>query len=177
MKHTAKIILATIIGVFVLMECFCFAADMGQSVDQEAHNKAVVLRYFHEVLDGKRFDRMDALFTKDVVMHRPDGTLSDLAFIQSMFKTGLSAHDLETIIHDVIASEDRVVVRLSHRMTFSSTHAFLRSRVGMRDVRGKTIHWDAMAIFRFENGKIAEEWVSFDELGKLLQIGSLEFSE
>ncbi len=31
-------------------------------------------------------------------------------------------------------------------------------------------------MFRFENGKIAEEWVSNDELGQLLQIGTLELS-
>ena len=44
----------------------------------------------------------------------------------------------------------------------------------MLDVRGKTIQWDAMAIFRFDNGKIAEEWVSRDELGMLMQVGKLE---
>jgi hypothetical protein len=31
-----------------------------------------------------------------------------------------------------------------------------------------------MGIFRFENGKIAEDWVSRDELGMLMQIGKLE---
>jgi predicted ester cyclase len=52
----------------------------------------------------------------------------------------------------------------------------MQSRLGNFDVRGKTVEWEAMAIFRFENGKIAEEWVSADELRKLMQIGRLELS-
>ena len=42
----------------------------------------------------------------------------------------------------------------------------MQSRLGRFDVRGKTVEWDAMAMFRFENDKIAEEWVSNDELGR-----------
>jgi hypothetical protein len=76
----------------------------------------------------------------------------------------------------MIASGDYVSVRLSHRMTYSREEAFLQSRLGRFDVRGKNVEWEAMAMFRFENGKIAEEWVSNDELGQLLQIGTLEFS-
>jgi hypothetical protein len=54
--------------------------------------------------------------------------------------------------------------------------AFLQSRLGRFDVRGMTVEWEAMAMFRFANGKIAEEWVSNDELGQLMQIGTLELS-
>ena len=61
-------------------------------------------------------------------------------------------------------------------MTYSSSLAFLPNRLGMFDVSGKTIHWEAMAIFRFEDGKIAEEWVSRDELGMLMQVGKLELT-
>ena len=38
---------------------------------QESCNKAVVERYFHEVLDGKRIDLMPELLARDVVLHRP----------------------------------------------------------------------------------------------------------
>ena len=44
-------------------------------------------------------------------------------------------------------------------------------------MRGKTVEWEAMALFRFENGKIAEEWVSNDELVQLMQIGTLDLKE
>jgi hypothetical protein len=41
----------------------------------------------------------------------------------------------------------------------------LRSRMGTYDIKGKPISWDAIVIFQLKNGKIAEEWVSRDELG------------
>ena len=44
-----------------------------------------------------------------------------------------------------------------------------------RDARsgGKTVTWPAIAIFRFHDSKIAEEWVSRDELGMLIELGVL----
>jgi SnoaL-like polyketide cyclase len=38
----------------------------------------------------------------------------------------------------------------------------------------ETITWEAIVIFRFEDGKIAEEWVSRDELGMLRAAGILQ---
>ena len=34
--------------------------------------------------------------------------------------------------------------------------------------------WNAIAISRFENNKIIEEWVARDELGMILQFGLIE---
>ena len=44
----------------------------------------------------------------------------------------------------------------------------------MFDIKGKTYAWDAIAIFRVKDGKIAEEWVNRDELGILLSIGAVQ---
>lgn len=96
--------------------------------------------------------------------------------IHAMFVKGLSPHTIETTIHEMIASGDYVSVRLSHKMTYSTEQAFLQSRLGRFDVQGKTVEWDAIVMFRFEDGKIAEEWISNDELGQLMQIGTLELS-
>ena len=82
--------------------------------DPIEHNKSVALQYFKDVLDGKKFDLMDELFTTDVMMHRPEGELSDLGRIKEIFKSLLSKSKMKTTIHDMIASGDRVVVRLSH---------------------------------------------------------------
>ena len=64
-----------------------------------------------------------------------------------------------------------MVVRLTHQGTGVGTYRF---RIGNRDVNGKTLKWEAIVIFRFQNGKIAEEWVSRDELGMILSAGVLE---
>jgi predicted ester cyclase len=134
------------------------------------------MRYFHNVLDLEQYTEMNDLFSPYVVMHRPEGDLTYLDVIQTAFQRGLAPHSMETTIHEIVASGDYVSVRLTHKLTYSSDQAFMHSRLGQFDVRGKIVKWDAMAMFRFKDGKIIEEWVSPDELGQLLQIGKLEFS-
>jgi predicted ester cyclase len=36
---------------------------------------------------------------------------------------------------------------------------------------GKALTWTAISIARFENGRVAEEWVEFDMLSLLQQLG------
>ena len=64
-----------------------------------------------------------------------------------------------------------MVVRLTHTVTGSGPYRF---RIGTHDISGKRVVWDAIVIFRMQNGKIAEEWVSRDELGMLLTAGILQ---
>lgn len=140
----------------------------------EAHNISVVTVYFRDVLDGKQYDRLADLCTLDVVMHRPEGDLTYVGVIQAALQKALSAQAMETRINESVASGDFVTVRLTHKVTFSTEQAVLESRVGAFDVKGQTIEWDAMAMFRFRGGRIAEEWVYPDELGQLMQIGTVE---
>jgi hypothetical protein len=51
------------------------------------------------------------------------------------------------------------------------------SRLGKHAVAGKTVTWPAIAIFRFHDGKIAEEWVNRDELGMLIDLSVLSSIE
>jgi predicted ester cyclase len=180
MKTKFRTIIAFLCSVLVLFPIASCNPEKGIPADSvalgEEHNKSMVVIYFQEILDGEQYNRMPDVFTPDVVMHRPEGTLTYLGIVQTAFKKALSPHTIETTIHEMIASGDDVSVRLSHRMTYSTEEAFLQSRVGRFDVRGKTVEWEAMAMFHFENGKIAEEWVSNDELGQLLQIGTLELT-
>src|SRR6185369_14280938 len=75
-----------------------------------------------------------------------------------------------TEIRDIFESGDRVTVRLSHQGIGAGNYRF---RTGTYDISGKTVRWDAIAIFRMKQGKVAEEWVSRDELGMLLSSGIL----
>ena len=180
MKTNFRFIIAFLCSVLILFTIISCNAETKIPADsvslREEHNKSMVLQYFQEILDGKQYSRMPDVFTPYVVMHRPEGTLTYLDMIQPSFEAALSPHTFETTIHEMIASGDYVAVRLSHRMKFSTEQAFMQSRLGRFDVRGKTVEWEAMVMFRFKDGKIAEEWVSADELGKLMQIGTLELS-
>ena len=169
--------LSSVLILFALISCNSKTKiPAGSESLGEEHNKAMVAQYFQEILDGEQYSLMPDVFTPDVVMHRPEGTLTYIGIIQTAFDKALSPHTIETTIHEMIASGDYVSARLSHRMTYSTEEAFMQSRLGLFDVRGKTVEWEAMAMFRFKDGKIAEEWVSADELGKLMQIGTLELT-
>jgi len=140
---------------------------------QEARNKAVVERYFREVLDQKRIEVLPELLTPDVVLHRPgidvvglDAAIKRLrAVLQDYpaFSSGLSG---------LMAEGDMVAVRIFHR-TRARPHTF-RSRAGEVNLaREQELNWTAIVQFRLKDGKIAEEWVMRDELGMLLQIGKV----
>jgi predicted SnoaL-like aldol condensation-catalyzing enzyme len=140
---------------------------------QQARNKAIVERYFREVLDQKKIEVMPELLTSDVVLHRPgfdlvglDAAMKRLRVVlqdYSAFSSGLSG---------LMAEGDMVAARISHR-TRARPHTF-RSRAGdVHLAEEQEINWSAIVQFRLKDGKIAEEWVMRDELGMLLQMGKV----
>ena len=128
-----------------------------------------VRRYFHEVLDQGKVEVIEDLFHPQCLMHRPGGTVVGIDAVR-----GVAAHrketfsQFETEIHDVFGSGDRLAVRLTHHGVGGG---MWRSRLGNYDVIGKTVTWNAIAIFRFDNHKIIEEWVTRDEMAMALQFG------
>ncbi|MGH8621925.1 MAG: ester cyclase [Burkholderiales bacterium] len=143
---------------------------------QEARNKAVVERYFHEVLDQKRIDLMPELCARDVVLHRPGVDVAGLDAAMQRLRGVLQDYSaFSTELSGLMAEGDMVSVRVSHRARVRP-HAF-RSRAGdVNLAREQALDWTAVVQFRLKDGKIAEEWVMRDELGMLLQIGNVTVS-
>lgn len=138
----------------------------------DSNQQRVVLSYFHDVLDGRKIGLLDELFLPDCVIYRPEGTVKGMAGIRGVVERNIAAYSkFETQVHDIFESGDRVVIRITHRAMGAGE---FRSRIGVYDLKGKPVVWDAMAIFRMQNGKIAEEWVNRDELGILLSFGALK---
>ena len=141
------------------------------------YNKAIVRRYFQEVLDKCALDILDEIVTTDCIIHRPEAPepIRGLEAFKHTLERILQVYtEFTTTIHDLIAEENRVACRLSHRAV---NRGEWTSRLGTHAVAGKTVTWPAIAIFRFHDGKIAEEWVSRDELGMLIELGVLVSSE
>lgn len=136
-------------------------------------NKAVVRRYFEEVLDQRKLDTLEQIVALDCVINRPEASepIRGLEAFKQALKRILDVYsEFATTIHDLIAEDDRVACRLSHRAMNRSEWTI---RIGTHELAGKTVNWSAIAIFRFQDGKIAEEWVSRDELGMLIELGVL----
>jgi predicted ester cyclase len=127
----------------------------------------LVRRYIHEVLDQGKVELVDELFHPQCVMHRPGGTVAGIDSVRSVAARRKETFPrFETQILDMFGSGDRLVVRLSHHGVGGGVW---RSRLGNYDVTGKSATWNAIAIFRFENHRIVEEWVTRDELAMALQ--------
>lgn len=143
------------------------------SKPEEARNKAVIERYFHEVLDRKNFDLMRELIAPDAILHRPGFDVIGLdAAMQRLSATLGNFPAFSSELSDLIAEGDMVAVRIAHR-TRVRPHTF-RSRAGEVRITGEqALNWTAIVQFRLQDGKIAEEWVMRDELGMLAQLGKI----
>jgi predicted SnoaL-like aldol condensation-catalyzing enzyme len=139
---------------------------------QEARNKAVIERYFREVLDQKRFEAMPDLIAHDAVLHRPGFDVTGLpAAVQRLRAVLQEFTEFSTEISGLMAEGDMVSARVRHR-TRVRPHAF-HSRAGDVMTGEQALEWTAIVQFRLKDGKIAEEWVMRDELGMLLQLGKV----
>ena len=130
-------------------------------------DKEIVRCYFEEALDKRNLDVLDEIVATDCIIHRPEASepIRGLEDFKRALERILNVYsEFTTKIHDLIAEEDR------HRAVNRDDWT---SRLGKHSVAGKTVTWQAIAIFRIRDRKIAEEWVCRDELGMLIELGVL----
>lgn len=77
-----------------------------------------------------------------------------------------AAPDLRVEVHDTIAEDDRVAVRMT--LTGTQTGSFARIPGS-----GKTFSIGSTDVLRFADGAIAEAWTLCDLAGMFVQIGAL----
>jgi predicted SnoaL-like aldol condensation-catalyzing enzyme len=140
---------------------------------QESRNKAVVERYFHEVLDGKKIELMPEILAPDVVLHRPGFDVSGLNPAMQRLRSVLQDYvAFSTELSGLIAEGDMVSARVLHRVRMRP-HTF-RCRAGeVKIAEERDLEWTAIVQFRLKDGRIAEEWVMRDELAMLIQMGGI----
>ena len=147
------------------------------SDSREARNKAVIERYFAQVLDRKNVDLMPELLAPDVVLHRPGLDVIGLEAAMRRLRTTLEDYSaFSSMLSGLMAEDDMVSVRILHRTTVRP-HTF-RSRAGEVPLtKDQELNWTAIVQFRLKDGKIAEEWVMRDELGMLAQLGTVSVAK
>lgn len=129
-------------------------------------NKAIARRFLEEVVNKGNQAVADELVAVDFVDHNP---LPGLPPGREGFKLSFVAFrgafpDMNYAIEDVVAEGDRVVVR--RRAT--GTH---RGELMGIPPTGKHIVVAGVDIFRVKEGKLAELWLSWDQLGMMQQLG------
>lgn len=130
-------------------------------------NKAIVRRYYEDVLNGGKTELLDELAAPDYEEHDPlPGQRMGLDGLKdrvTMFLTGLSPH---FTIEDLIAEGQKVVVR----WTNSGTH--VGDFFGIPPT-GKSFQIAGIDVHRLEGGKLAEHWHVVDVFAMLQQLAVL----
>ena len=128
-------------------------------------NKALVRRFYDQVLNGRRVEAVDELAVAGYHEHDPlpgqrDGR-DGLKDRVSMLVGGLAP---TFTVEDVVAEGDRVVVR----WTNSGRH--VGDFLGIPPT-GRSCAIAGIDIYRLQDGRLAEHWHVVDQLAMLQQLG------
>jgi steroid delta-isomerase-like uncharacterized protein len=147
------------------------APAAGSSALAQAEANKETMRRFVDAMNARDFDGLDELVSPDVVRESPS---TPGLVVQSLeqFKEFLR-QDLEGVpdavqeIRMMVAEGDRVAVWANYSGTQTGP-------MGAFPATGARVDLDFAGILRFEDGKIAEINVVWDNLGMLVQLGHLE---
>ncbi len=134
----------------------------------QEENKAAVRRFW-EGFNAHNLEVWDEVCTPNHINHDPNLPVpdADLKTIKEIIG-GLQAAfpDLNSEEEDLISEGDKIVVR----RTFRGTH---KGEFMGVPASGNEVTFGGIFIDRCAGGKIAEQWVVFDALGLMQQIGGV----
>ncbi|MGX1134133.1 steroid delta-isomerase-like uncharacterized protein [Streptomyces glaucescens] len=142
------------------------------STDQVARNKAVFSR-LHDAMNsgdaGVVATTIDEVVAPDLLFHAPVPMgESGAQALKRVWAVLLRAFpDLHVAVEDVIAEDDKIVVR----NTVTGTH---RGEYRGLPPTGASVRYDEIFVFRFTDGRIAEIWGVVDVLSQLRQLGVID---
>ena len=131
-----------------------------------AKNKAIVRRYFDEVLSAGNFELIDTLIAANYVSHYPagyelGGGPEDVRQIVTSVRRAFP--NVHFTVDDLIAEGEKVVCR----WTFQGVQE--RDFMGI-PASGRKATVMGIAVYRIASGQIAEAWFTWDALGLMRQL-------
>jgi predicted ester cyclase len=141
------------------------APSLPADSSQQDKNKAIARRVLEEILSQGKFQVADEIYAQDFVNHGLHRNV-DLQVDQAAArweKTHLP--DLKVTVDLMVAEGDLVTVMGTFRGTNSVP-------IGMLPATGARIEGRSITVWRIVDGKIREEWTTFDELRIVRQVVS-----
>jgi steroid delta-isomerase-like uncharacterized protein len=127
-------------------------------------NKALARRWNEEIWSKGNLAAVDELLATNFVFNYPAPGLAPDREGYKQTVTMASFANIQSVIEDMVAEEDRVAVRWTWRGTHKSEY------MGVAPA-GKQVTITGISILRILGGKIVEEWGEMDNLGMLQQLG------
>lgn len=130
-----------------------------QTVTKDTKNKLIARRVFDEIFNQGKFEVADEIYSKNFVLH---GLHRNAYFHEdqaAVHDEKMALPDLKMTVDLMVAEGDLVSVIWTLRGT--QTHA----GYGIPFPTGTKIELRGITVWRIINGKICDEWTSFDQLG------------
>lgn len=129
----------------------------------------IIDRLYSDVWNGERPETADERVSEDYYIH--DREVAEQLRGPALYKQLASMTrdifpDMEIMIEDIFAANDKVAVR----WTMTGTH---QGELDGLPPTGTEVELAAIEINRFEKGKLAETWTQSDQLGLMNQLGAL----
>lgn len=155
--------------VFLLVALFMLGTLSGcnSAADMETRNKTIVTEAF-DAIDRQDYEVLSQYFAQDY--HRycqasPEAKVESLDDMVGFLKEWYQAFPDATVeTHMMVAEGDLVAVYI----TFAGTH---EAPMGDIPATGKRMESETFGFHRLKDGKIAETWVTWDNVAILKQLG------
>jgi predicted ester cyclase len=140
-------------------------------MDQSVERNRAAVRRFGEVMNKKDFDELDSLTVPHLVRHcqaTPGVVVSNREDFKVFLREDMKAFpDSQQTLKLLVAEGDLVAVYATYTGTQTGS-------MGPFPPSGKRMGIDFCAMLRLEEGKIAEMWVTWDNLAGLAQLGHIQ---
>ncbi len=130
----------------------------------EQANAGAVRQLYENYLNENRAELLPSLVSEDVAFHSVTEEKGIAAYAALTDRLRIAFHGMHFTLLDLIASDDRVVVR----WTMDATHAGPLAGI---PATGKRVQQRGIVIYRLENGRIAEVWAQMDQDGDAAATG------
>jgi predicted ester cyclase len=130
-------------------------------------NLEIVREYTERVFNEHNPDLASQYVTSDIRWHGGVlGTVEGVANLTQLLRGFIGAlPDLKASEQDVVAADDKVAVRF----IVEATH---KGNLFGIAATGRRVRWDAVDVYRLNDGMIVEEWAADDVTAILQQIGA-----
>ena len=134
-----------------------------QQMDHPKELKPLVDKYV-EVWNNGNVDELDAVMSENFVRHAESTSAEGLENVKKLITGSRTAFpDIHLVLTDEIFSENRFAARFS----FTATN----TGPGQFPPTGRAVEVWGVVLGHFENGKLTEEWVGYDNQSFMEQLG------
>ena len=130
-------------------------------------NKKVVETLCRSVLIDHDFSRVDEFMRDDFIQHNEDCDQGKAGFLEFFRETFKAMPDFSYTIKKIVAEGD--IVMMYSTTTATHMHEWLGN-----PPTGNKLNFNAVDIFRLEDGRIAEHWDVADTFKLFTQIGKIK---